>query len=854
MSLATKNTIITRRNRADTASAGLPPFLRFSCSSWPTRFASDRGTVTLVALCFVAVLGISLASYIAVCSRAMNLSNRSFQASVSKQLAEAGIEEALRAFNQDNWDDWTSGGISVDWTLDTTNKRATATMSFPAGKFGQGTTASVKLRVDNYDANVVGVSWNSSKTYQAGELIGYNGIWYRCLQAHSNRTPIGDVSSHWAPEYVPSVWDSTTTYAQQDLVFHNGSWYRAKNTNINTPPPNVSDWTAISAVNKDSTTGISGVQDAVVNWFGTWYRWNGGGWDTSPPIAWRWQNTGMAYQFNDLVCYNNIWYRYISATPTSAGSSYSNPGSDSARWTPQANMWAWNSGGLIYQQGDAVSSGGQWYRCLRSHTSSTSLTTTNATYWVNTPRYVPEWSSARQYSQNDAVRHNGVWYLSLQNSNINQNPATDSDNSHWIGANTTNASYTWNSTTSYSVGAYRCYGGLWYRCSSAHTNKSPNDSGFWTATWSNSWGVSTGATVVYAEAAINLTGSPAQVSQLRALVAPAPLFPNAVAAATTISANSGGTVDSYDSTLGTYASQVGTATNYSAVVAAQGTTFPAISLSSTTVKGYLAAPPASTSPFAPMYSVGGSASVKGLTSPASPNADLTRVSRSPSIPLFDTLPLNSSGGGGGLAATWASVPKGTALALASTINLGKPGATTPSRYHYNGNLTLGGTATVTTININGPVILFINGDLTLNGGPNGVININGPGSAEIHVADSLNVTVGSDGIKNFTLDPKKLILICDTAASSSQYYSDGGYPLYGTIYAPYTTNSSGLYNDNSNVDIYGAISANEITYSGANLNVHYDTSLRHATFGGVDQPWAVTQWRELPATERASMP
>ena len=45
-----------------------------------------------------------------------------------------------------------------------------------------------------------------------------------------------------------------------------------------------------------------------------------------------------------------------------------------------------------------------------------------------------------------------------------------------------------------------------------------------------------------------------------------------------------------------------------------------------------------------------------------------------------------------MAATWASVPKGTALALASTINLGKPGATTPARYHYNGNLTLGGGA------------------------------------------------------------------------------------------------------------------------------------------------------------------
>ena len=45
--------------------------------------------------------------------------------------------------------------------------------------------------------------------------------------------------------------------------------------------------------------------------------------------------------------------------------------------------------------------------------------------------------------------------------------------------------------------------------------------------------------------------------------------------------------------------------------------------------------------------------MKGFSSPASPNIDLTRISRSPYIPLFDTLPLNASGGGGG-GCTWSS--------------------------------------------------------------------------------------------------------------------------------------------------------------------------------------------------------
>jgi hypothetical protein len=54
--------------------------------------------------------------------------------------------------------------------------------------------------------------------------------------------------------------------------------------------------------------------------------------------------------------------------------------------------------------------------------------------------------------------------------------------------------------------------------------------------------------------------------------------------------------------------------------------------------------------------------------------------------------------------------------------------------------------------------------------------------------------------------------------------------------------------------VYGAVSANKITYDN-NLNIHYDTSLRYATFGGVDQPYAITEWRELTdAAELATMP
>ena len=102
---------------------------------------SQLGTVTLVSLCFVSIMGITLAGYIAVCSRAMNLSNRSFQCELSKLLAEAGLDEALRAFNKNDWSGWASNptdvtGGTTAWTLDTTNKRATRTITFVAEKIG----------------------------------------------------------------------------------------------------------------------------------------------------------------------------------------------------------------------------------------------------------------------------------------------------------------------------------------------------------------------------------------------------------------------------------------------------------------------------------------------------------------------------------------------------------------------------------------------------------------------------------------------------------------------------------------------------------------------------------------------
>lgn len=927
-----------------------------------------RGSVILVVMCFVAVLGIGLAGYVTLCSRTMTLSGRSVQTGLSKQIAETGLEEALRALSKNDWSGWTSGGVTATWSDNgTTGKKAT--ISFPSSKFGQGVTVSAKIRIDNYNADTSNATWSSSATYRIGDLIGYNGIWYRSVRnGNSNQTPSTTNLTWWVTNPMPWTWSSDRTYSQYEMVNYKGIWYRC----ITTPPvsagtttyapqvplPATTYWTPIPSQRAWASNTSYSVYDVVsytdptsgdvslyrcttahtssVSFSSDTAKWSSNVQTVS--LAW---SSGSVYTRGSITYYSGAtkwYYCRQSGTSSTAPStdttmwapmyndgSVANPASDTfssgtiyyagdygyrsgnstwyrcttshtyVNWATSSSNWVaaspyiqliWFNGGLSvtsnsiffyggatwyrymggynvaltsmpawisgnkYNLGDAVyyTAQSKWYRCILAHTASGSVTPTNTTYWAVSPAHSTAWSPTRQYSQNDTVFYNGVWYLSLQSSNLNQIPSTQA--TYWIGANTTTSSYQWNVTTAYNTGDYKCYGGVWYKCTAGNTGGSPNDTSYWTASWINGWGVTTGAPVIYAESTVSIAGNPSIKTQLRTAVAKAPLFPNAVAANfSTVTATSGGTVDSYDSSLGTYASQVGTSTNYSAVVASAYTAGTAITLVSTDVKGYLAASSSTSNPYAPLELSGGT--VKGYTSSASANIDLTHISRSPYIPKFDTIP----GGPGGLSTNWNTTPKGTALSLSATTNIGTAGDTVPSRYYYNGTLTIGG-ASIQYLNINGPVILYINGDLSItNSSSTGRINLSSTGSAEIHITGAFKADSGGEGILSYNTDPKSLIIISDTTGTSDHYYSEGVNPLYGVVYIPYSTGTNGYYNDNTSANIYGAISANKITYSGANLNVHYDTTLRYASFSGVDQPYAITGWRELTdATELATMP
>jgi len=167
---------------------------------------------------------------------------------------------------------------------------------------------------------------------------------------------------------------------------------------------------------------------------------------------------------------------------------------------------------------------GSWYRCILAHNSGGSFSTTN---WSTSPRQTLNWVQNKTYATNSVVFHQGTWYRNTS-STSNVPPA-----SPWRTA----ASYApWNSTSYYSSGSYVSYGNVWYKCIAGHSGQSPNNSTYWQAQ---------GAPVIYAEGQAAIPNGDTIKTQLRAVVAKAPLFPNA-AAAQTLTFGTGATVDSYD--------------------------------------------------------------------------------------------------------------------------------------------------------------------------------------------------------------------------------------------------------------------------------------------------------------------
>lgn len=94
-----------------------------------------------------------------------------------------------------------------------------------------------------------------NKEYKVNDRVSYNGVLYKCLQAHTSQstwTPT-DAASLWAkvlipdPEVIPE-WeqpDSTNPYMAGDKVTHNGKTWQSDIDN-NVWEPGIYGWSEIT--------------------------------------------------------------------------------------------------------------------------------------------------------------------------------------------------------------------------------------------------------------------------------------------------------------------------------------------------------------------------------------------------------------------------------------------------------------------------------------------------------------------------------------------------------------------------------------------------------------------------------
>ncbi len=204
----------------------------------------QNGSVVLVALIVITVLGVGLAAHLAVSSQATRLANRAFQTSLSKQLAEMGLERALWAFNRQDWSGWTLSGTT-----------ATRTINFAANKFGStGATTSIKVRVDNYNAFYLNAVWNNTTRYRENDFVLHAGAWYRAFAANQNSNPTTGLAWSAASGSANATWN-TGAYNIGAIVHRSGIWYRCIRGHANQGPPNATFWSTAPGLSQGWTPG-----------------------------------------------------------------------------------------------------------------------------------------------------------------------------------------------------------------------------------------------------------------------------------------------------------------------------------------------------------------------------------------------------------------------------------------------------------------------------------------------------------------------------------------------------------------------------------------------------------------------
>lgn len=170
-----------------------------------------------------------------------------------------------------------------------------------------------------------------------------------------------------------------------------------------------------------------------------------------------------------------------------------------------------------------------------------------------------------------------------------------------------------------------------------------------------------------------------------------------------------------------------------------------------------------------------------------------------------------------------------------TVTLtGSTNPNNPTKFHYS-SISMSGNQ---TLNISGYAQILVDGALSQSG--SATINLAANSGLEVYIGGA--VSVAGNGVVNATGNPHNLTFFGTNSSSSITDWSISGNGQWnGIIYAP---NSNLTFNGGgNNGDAYGAMGANSITFNG-HTKFHFDESLQipGIVFGG---SYSLIAWEEV---------
>lgn len=302
---------------------------------------------------------------------------------------------------------------------------------------------------------------------------------------------------------------------------------------------------------------------------------------------------------------------------------------------------------------------------------------------------------------------------------------------------------------------------------------------------------------------------------------PAPLFTKAIGALGNLVFNFGGTIDSYNSSIAAYTPTVPgslTPANSAAVIAA-----PDMTIGTAQVYGF-AVTNAPTVPDPTPFLYENGAKVIGPDSVTS--VDPSRRGTNYNQPVYD--PVDPTGG-----STIPPVTATTTLSAPGVYRVDSINLTTDSV-----NPAIGAELIITA-----PVVLVVTNSVQTSG--LGQITIQSGGSLVLQIDenDGQGLNLQGSGIVNQTQLPQNLSVIVGGNYTGNPVSNiDVSNNFYGSIYLPKDDLSV-----SNNTNIYGAVIAKNVTFTGTAPAFHYDSAFQNISTAFINAPFTLIQLRETTA-------